>query len=419
MMQPTLENPVLMVPESRFMPPGNASPEMRLLSALIVLAKRKRLIMKVIACGALLGIAAALLLPRKFAATARIMPPQQNQSIASSMLGQLGPLAAMAGRDLGLRNPSDLYIAILHSRTIADALISRFSLMQVYGKSRIEDARKRLDEVSEISAGRESMISIVVHDRDPQRAADIANAYVEELQKVTQTLGVTEAGRRRLFYEQEVQKASGELASAEQALKRVQETTGVIQLDSQSKAMIEGLMTLRAQVMAKEAQVQSMRTFATAENPDLVRAEQELTAMKSEYAGLERGKGGSSLSDVPLEKVPSAGLAYLRRLRELKYRESLLEILTKQYEIARIDEGKEAATIQVLDPAVRPGVEVRTWSFRLAVGMVILGFAFLLAIVLALLAESLAQARNNPEYSTQIQSLKFWLARRGRSSHLA
>jgi capsule polysaccharide export protein KpsE/RkpR len=292
--------------------------------------------------------------------------------------------------------------------------------MQVYGKSSIEDARKRLDEVSEISAGRESVIAIVVDDRDPQRAADIANAYVEQLQKVTQTLSVTEAARRRLFYEQEVQKANGELAFAEQALRQVQETTGVIQLDSQSKAMIEGLVALRAKMMTQEAQVQSMRAFATEENPGLVRAERELRAMKSEYAGLERGKAGrSSIFDVPLEKVPSAGLEYLRRLRELKYRESLLEILSKEYEIARIDEGKDAATIQVLDPAVRPEVEVRTWSFRLVVGQVIVSFAFLLAIVLAFLAESLAQARNNPEYSSQLQLLRFWLARGGKSSPLA
>jgi capsule polysaccharide export protein KpsE/RkpR len=318
-----------------------------------------------------------------------------------------------------LRNPSDLYIAMLHSRTMADALISRFSLMQVYGKSRIEDARERLDEVSEISADRESVISIVVDDRDPQRAADIANAYVEQLQKVTQTLRVTEAARRRLFYEQEVQKANGELAFAEQALRQVQETTGVIQLDSQSKAMIEGLVTLRAKVMTQEAQVQSMRVFATEENPDLVRAERELKAMKSEYAGLERGKGRSSIFDVTLEKVPSAGMEYLRRLRELKYRESLLEILNKQYEIAHIDEGKDAATIQVLDPAVRPGVEVRTWPFRLVIGQVIVYFSLLLAVVLAFLAESQAQARNNPEYSSQLQLLRFWLARGGKSSPLA
>jgi uncharacterized protein involved in exopolysaccharide biosynthesis len=390
-----------------------------LLSILIVLAKRKRLIMKVVACGAFLGLAVVLLLPRKFAATAQIMPSQQSQSITAFMLGQLGPLAATAGRDLGLRNPSDLYIAMLHSRTMADALISRFSLMQVYGKSRIEDARERLDEVSEISADRESVISIVVDDRDPQRAADIANAYVEQLQKVTQTLRVTEAARRRLFYEQEVQKANGELAFAEQALRQVQETTGVIQLDSQSKAMIEGLVTLRAKVMTQEAQVQSMRVFATEENPDLVRAERELKAMKSEYAGLERGKGRSSIFDVTLEKVPSAGVEYLRRLRELKYRESLLEILNKQYEIAHIDEGKDAATIQVLDPAVRPGVEVRTWPFRLVIGQVIVYFSLLLAVVLAFLAESQAQARNNPEYSSQLQLLRFWLARGGKSSPLA
>src|SRR5205807_2879437 len=141
---------------------------------------------------------------------------------------------------------------------------------------------KRLEAQTEIQAGKEGVISIAVRDRAPDRAAALANAYVDELRQLTQTLAVTEAGRRRIFFEHEVQNTSEDLSKAELALKQTQETTGMLQLDSQAKAMIEAYMTLRAQVAAKEAEVESMRSFATAENPDLVRAQHELGALRAE-----------------------------------------------------------------------------------------------------------------------------------------
>src|SRR5258708_25373301 len=260
---------------------------------LIVLAKRKWFIFKFVGCAAVLSAGISLLLPKTYTANAKIMPPQQNQSMGAmaALSSQLGPLAALAGGSLGLRTPSDLYVAMLRSRTVADNLVDRFSLIKVYDTKLRVDARRRLENRTEISAGKDGVISISVDDRSPQRAADLANGYVDELEKLTKTLAVTEATKRRLFFEREVKMASDELANAEVALKQTQEKTGLILLDSQSRAMIESLTSLRARVAAQEVKVQAMRSFATTENPDLVLAEQELATMRAQLDRLARGRG--------------------------------------------------------------------------------------------------------------------------------
>jgi uncharacterized protein involved in exopolysaccharide biosynthesis len=386
-----------------------------MLEILIVLAKHKRFIFKCLLLGVLAGVVIAVFLPTKYEASTRIMPPQQSQSIATAMLNQLGPLAALAGKDVGIHSNSDLYIALLKSRTIADDLIKTYSLMQVYREKTLVDTRKRLEAQTEIQSGKEGVISVAVRDRDPERAATLANGYVDELRQLTQTLAVTEAGRRRIFFEREVQNTSEELTKAELALKQTQETTGMLQLDSQAKAMIEAYMGLRAQVAAKEAEVESMRSFATPENPDLVRSQHELAALRGELGRFERGQSGTSVADVPLAKVPGAGLEYLRRLRELKYREALFELLIKQYEVARIDEAKDAAIIQVVDKAVRPEVQLRDWLIRSLIGIVIVVLALLAAIIAVFVMEAVERAKEDSQYAAHLQLFKFYLSARGKS----
>ncbi len=398
--------------------PAEQPTEFKMLELLIVLAKRKRFILKCFLVGILAAVAVALLLSKKYEATTRIMPPQQSQSIATAMLAQLGPLAALAGKDAGLHTASDLYIALLKSRTVADEIIKKFSLMQVYREKTLSDTRKHLEEATEIQAGKEGVISVAVRDRDPERAAALANSYVDELRHLTQTLAVTEAGRRRVFFEREVQNTSEDLAKSELALKQTQETTGMLQLDSQAKAMIEAYMTLRAQVAAKDAEVEAMRSFATAENPDLVRAQHELAALRGEVAHFERGQGGMSVANVPLSKVPGAGLEYLRKFRELKYHEALFELLIKQYEVARIDEAKDAAIIQVVDPAVRPEVQLRDWKIRSLIALVVVVLFLLGAVIATFVMEAIERAKENSQYAAHLQLFKFYLSTSGKAGHV-
>jgi uncharacterized protein involved in exopolysaccharide biosynthesis len=389
-----------------------------MLEVLIVFAKHKRFLFKCLLLAVIAAVLIAVFLPKKYEATTRLMPPQQSQSIANAMLSQLGPLAALAGKEVGLHSNSDLYITLLKSRTVADGLIKNFSLMQVYGEKTLVDTRKRLEQQTEIQAGKEGVISVAVRNRDPERAAALANGYVEELRQLTQTLAVTEAGRRRIFFEHEVQNTSEDLAKAELALKQTQEKTGMLQLDSQAKAMIEAYMGLRAQVAAKEAEVEAMRSFATPENPDLVRAQHELGALRVELGRFERGQNAGSVADVPLSKVPGAGLEYVRRLRELKYREALFELLIKQYEVARIDEAKDAAIIQVVDKAVRPEIQLRDWRVRLLIGVAIALVLLLVGVIAMFVMEAIERAKEDSQYAAHLQLFKFYLSAKGKAGAL-
>ncbi len=381
------------------------------LEPFIILAKHKFFILCFVVGAAILSLAGAFLLPAYYTANAKILPPQQNQSMASAMMGQLGQLApllgAAAGKDLGIRNSNDMYVAMLRSRTVADKMVDRFSLMNVYGKKLREDARRRLDDLTEVVAGKDGVISVSVDDRDPGRAAAMANAYIDELEKLTRILAVTDAGKRRIFFEREVKSANDELAVAEVALKRTMETTGIIQLDNQSKVMLESFASLRAQVVNKEVQVQAMRSFATPENPDLIRAEQELAALNTQVSHIEHGQGGEAMADIALEKVPTKGLEYIRRLREVKYRETLFELLAKQYEAARIDEAKDTAIIQSLDVAVPP--EKKSWPKRGLIVLAVTLLAGLLAVLWAYTAEAMGRAKEDPQYLARLQLLKMYL----------
>jgi capsule polysaccharide export protein KpsE/RkpR len=299
------------------------------------------------------------------------------------------------------KTATDVYLYVLRSRTVADAIIDRFSLMQVYKSRRRVNAEDELRDNTQILSGKEGGISVSVSDRDPQRAADIANAYVEELKKLTQTLAVTEAGRRRMFFEHEVQSAGDDLSKAELAMKKTQEQTGILMLEPQSKAMIDGVTALHAQVVVREAQVQAMKSFATPENPDLIRAQSELAAIKSELTRMEAGQVGTSVADMNLRKIPEKGLEYVRSLRELKYREAVLEALIKQYEIARIDEAKDSAIIQVLDKALPP--EIRSSPKRTLIVATTAFLAFFFAVMFALLME---RGRHDRRYAERVELLK-------------
>src|SRR5260370_27214759 len=376
---------------------------------LILLAKRKSFILKFVGVAVILSVIIVLLLPNTYSGNCKILPPQQNQSMGTmaALSQQLGPLAALAGQSLGIRNPSDIYAAMLRSDTVANALIDRFSLMTVYKEKLRIDARRRLADQTEIVTGKEGVISISVEDRNPQRAADLANGYAEELEKLTKTLNLTEAGKRRLFFEREVKMENDNLADAEVALKQTQEKTGLILLDSQSKAMIESVTSLRASIAAQEVKVQAMRSFATTENPDLVLAEQELATMRVQLDRLERGRGKRSVADVPIENVPTAGLEYIRKLRDVTYHESLFTLLASQYEASKVDAAKDTLFVQQLDKAVRP--EKHSWPKR---GLLVLGvgiLALVAAITAAFWMEEMHQAKDDPQFASQLEQFQFYL----------
>ena len=326
--------------------------ELNLLDIAIVLAKHRKLIVGLPLLAAIITTGITLLMPNIYTGRAVLMPPQQQQTTAAIMLGQLGALAGVAGGTLGIKNPSDLYVGMLKSRTVADALIERFKLKELYDEDTQVETRKVLADNTELTSGKDGLIVIAVDDKDPMRAADMANAYVEELEKLTSNLAVTEAGQRRLFFEKQLLQAKEDLAQAEVGLKETQEETGLVQLDQQGRAMIEAVATLRAQIVSREVQLAAMRSYATESNPEFVKTQQEMASLRTELRKLERGAGAGADLLVPTKDIPKAGLAFARKYRDVKYAETIFELMAKQFEMAKIDEARDAAVIQVVDKAV-------------------------------------------------------------------
>lgn len=381
-----------------------------ILDLITMLAHRKRVILIVTAVATLAAAAVSFVIPKRYTATVTLMPPQQTQSTVSMLMSQLaatglGSLASIAGGNIGLKNPNDLYIGLLKSRTVEDSIIRRFDLQQVYSIKLPSETRKALEKASEISTSKNGLIEISFEDRDPKRAADVANAYVEELKKLTQHLAVSEASQRRSFFEQQVSQAKEELANAEVALKETQQKTGMIQLDSQARVIIESVGRLRAQIAAKEVEIQAMRSFATSQNPDLVLADEQLSGMRAQLAKVEREQSSSPGDPfLATAKVPAAALEYVRRLRELKYREVVFELMAKQFEAAKLDEAKQAAVIQVVDSAIPP--DHKSSPKRLKIVLITAGLFFLIACMYVISEGLLALARRDSTLAIKLGQLQ-------------
>jgi tyrosine-protein kinase Etk/Wzc len=392
--------------------------EISLLDLLIVLANRKKLIFLVTAAFAVAGLVVSLLLPSRYTAIVTLLPPQQASSLSSALASQLGGLsglggvASLAGSGLGLKNPNDMFIGMLKSRTVEDAMVQKFHLMDEYNKKYVSTARKAFeDHVTLDGASKDNLIHISVEDRDPRRAAELANGYVDQFRSLSEHLAIGEAAQRRLFFEQQLLQAKDNLANAEEALKRTEQSTGLIQLDSQSRALIESAAAIRAQISEKEVQIQGMQTYATGENAQLQQAEQELNSLRAQLAKLGGSEdSGSAGILVPKGKVPEASLQYIRAYRDLKYNETIFEILARQFEAAKLDEAREGALIQVVDSAVPPDRHSFPKRGLMVIGAAVIGLFF--GIFAALLQHGYRRLKSDPETNQKLAQLRESLARR-------
>lgn len=199
--------------------------EINLLDLLIVIARHKKLIMKITLGAAVLAVGISLLLSNIYTGTARILPPKESQSSMSVMLGQLGGIAGLAGSSLGIKNPNDIYVAMLQSRNIMEKIAKRFNLQTVYEDEDMTDTLKDLDESLKVVSGKDGVITVEVDDEDPQRAANMANAFIEELDKLMQTFALTDASQRRTFFDLQLRQAKDKLTDAELALDKTPNTS--------------------------------------------------------------------------------------------------------------------------------------------------------------------------------------------------
>jgi uncharacterized protein involved in exopolysaccharide biosynthesis len=405
----SIEEPAEAVDDAALSVAPGDSYEVTLIDLLTQLAYRKWLIAKGTGIAVLAGVILSLVLPVRYTATTKIMPPQQTQSTASMlMMNQLsgaggGSLAALAGGGL-LKNPNDIYVGLLNSRPVADAIIQKFSLAKEYHAKEMTEARKKLADFTVVTSEKNGFIAVSVTDKDRKRVAEIANAYTDQLRILTKTLAVTEASQRRVFYEEQLKQAKDALVSAELAFQRVQQQKGLVQLDAQAKAMIEGLAVLRAQVAAKQVEVQALRSYSTEQNPDVQLAERDLVSLQAEETRLEQSNHAPGIAGLGLGNVPAAGLEYLRAAHELQYQQALFDMLMKQYDAAKLDESKDAAIIQVVEPAIEPDQKSSPGRLRILLLFAIGGFFVSCFLVRILCWRDMAHS--NPDLSKALQNLK-------------
>jgi len=348
---------------SRFGPPTSAKPEMPdepeldLLELGRVLLRNKLVILKFALMAAVLTVIVVLIKRPSYSAEASFLPPNSMSTGGSSaLLGQLGALGSVGGALGGLKDPSMIYVGILGSRTIADNLIAQFDLAKVYGTQKLSQTEKVLRANTRIVSGKDSIIVINVEDHEPKRAADLANAYLAALHKLNDRIAFTEAGQKRLFFEQQLEKEKNLLADAEVELSRTQEQSGLIQPIGQAQLELESIAQMQAQIASREVELSAMSQGATEQNPDVIRLRSEIEGLKAQLSKMENSttRSGGGNVQIPTSKVPELTLNYVRKSRDVKYHEALYELLIRQYESAKLDESRSAPLMQVVDYAVVP-----------------------------------------------------------------
>ena len=374
--------------------------EISLLDLLQVVADNLRLLVLGPLVAGLLALGITFAIAPTFTATTKFMPPQQQQSGAAAMLSSLGALGGLAGAASGLKNPADQYVAFLKSRTVQDALIDRFKLTERYETKFRDDARKALDVNVQTTSGKDGLITIDASDKDPVFAAELANAHIEELGKLLNRLAITEAQQRRLFFEKQLTNAKDNLVKAEQALK----SSGVNSsaLKANPSAAVEGLARLKAGITAQEIKLGAMRGYLTESAPDFKQAQIEMAALRGQLARAEKE-----------EPASSGDSDYIAKFRDFKYHETLFELFAKQYEMARVDESREGAIIQVVDAAQPPERKNKPKKAQIAMLTTLAaGFALLLFIFVRQALRSAARTPESAEKMTRLRQA--WAKATGR-----
>lgn len=376
----------------------SADDEVSLLDLALVLAENLRLLVLGPLAVGLAALGISFTIAPTYTAKTQFLPPQQQQSAAASMLASLGSLGGLAGAAAGIKNPSDQYVTFLKSVSLQDALIERFDLVKRFGAENRTDARRALEAMVRTSAGKDGLIAIEVDDKDPQFAADLANAHVDELKKLMGRLAVTEAQQRRAFFDKQLREAKGNLAKAEAALK----SSGVseVLLKSNPAAALAGVAALKAQLTAQEVKIGAMRNYLSESAPEFKSALNDLANLRQVLGKQQAPEGASSTEE--------AGTGYIDRYRDFKYYETLYELYAKQFEIARVDEAREGAVIQVLDAALPPERKSKPKKAQIAIiSTLAAGFALVLFVFIR---SAVGKACQDPESVTRFAALRRLLA---------
>lgn len=359
-----------------------------------LLWERRRFLLRSAVAGVVLGVLLAFVIPPRFDSQTQLMPPdaQSGSGMAMAAMAMAGgnSLAPIAGTLLGMKSSGALFMGILRSRTVEDRIVDRFALRQVYGESLERDARRQLEENSSISEDRNSgIISITVSDRDPKRAAAIAQAYVEELDHLVAELSTSAAHRERVFLEERLRSVKQELDDASRDFSQFQSSSATLDIKEQGRAMFDAAATLSGQLIAAESELKGLEAIYTVNNVRVQAIQARIAELRRQLLKMggraEAGGGNSAESgDVAyptIRKLPLLGLTYSDLYRQTKIKETVYETLTRQYELAKVEEAKETPAVKVLDVAKVP--EKKSFPPRSEI-------VFLCAILLLLGASGIA-----------------------------
>jgi len=361
------------VPQPVFVEPPSAAPEAypleaRVLPYLRLLWQRRRFLSRASLIGLLAGTLLAFLLPSRFQSRTRLMPPDNRPSAAMAMAAlsaKAGSLAGLAGDALGLKSSGSLFIGILTSATLEQRMVERFGLQKVYWEGLEEDARRKLEERTSISEDRKSgIITIDVTDRDPQRAAAMAQAYVEELDRLVAELSTSAAHRERVFLEERLQAVKLELDQAAKSLSQFESTNDAIDIKEQGKSLVDAGALLMGQLIAAESELKGLEQIYAEHNVRVQSVEARIAELRRQLQTMRGGNkketaGSREISDADslypsIRELPLLGVTYADLYRRAKIKEAVYESLTQEYELARVEEAKETPSVKVLDPARVP-----------------------------------------------------------------
>jgi tyrosine-protein kinase Etk/Wzc len=330
-----------------------------------------------IAGACVLGIVAAFVIRPSYTSIASFLPPSSgSNSATAALVGQLSQLSGMSGGSSlgGSKGSGDLYVGILKSRSVKSELVKRFSLMTLYNAKKESVAEKVLANHSSFDVdAKSSIVTISVSDKSPARAHDLASAYLDALTEKNGQLALTESSQRRVFFGQQLAREKDDLEDAEVALKDTEEKSGLIALAPQTASEIQMITQTWDRISAKEVELAGLRLSATQENPELLRLESEIQGLQEQLSKLQIGTNQRLSGAIPTSKVPQLSLEYVRKMREVKYHETLFEMLARQYEQARIDEARNAPLVQVIDTASYPDTKSSPFRALIVLGSLVLG----------------------------------------------
>ena len=377
----------------------------------ITLGQEKKTILQIAGSFTLIGIVTSLLMTPVYTAKTIIIPPQtQAAGGMSAALASMGSLAGLGGA-IGVgglmgKSPDETYLAFMRSESVQNGVIKSLGLQERYEKKSMLSTREQLkDNVVLTSDKKAGLISIETQDKDPEFAVKLANQYVEEFRRVIDRLAVTDAQQRRLFFEQQIKKVQQGLLTAELAFREAREKSGMQVTAVLAETGVKASAEIRSQIAAKEVQLQAMGTFTTVQNPDTQRTASEIGALRAQLNKFERGSGHSNAS--PLQKEA------INAYRDVKVQEAVLEVLTKHYEVARVDEAKEGALVQQVDVATPP--EKRSKPKRTLIVILSAMSGLFLGVIAAFIRSAMRRVAQAPEKSQQIQKLKSVWAWRSQS----